>query len=468
MQSNVNALLGRLEHAGVGFAFAVLVYVALAGFALSFCLPVVWFDGWDLVPFLRAADEGTLALGDLFTPHGGHWHASGYAVMVPLAHWTAFDHRAEVAVSLVVAAASFLVLRSVLVGVLRASGGEAVRGAGVLSAVLALFVFGADQGVNWIWGWQVAVHLTVFGVVVSIAALTRARLGVVHVVVGVAGAGLAVAGFTTGLAVVPVGTLLVLLHPGVRGARRGVAIGLWLLGVVALVAAFVVVVDPLGRPGAAGAGEPVGLAGAGWFAAAMLGVPVARQVPELGPYVFPLALAVVAPASIASLRRPAADGHGAGTAFVTPQRFAAFAPPLALIAFGVGAALMIGVGRAEYGAAQARLYRYVTFTNFVWFGVLTLAVAQVWRLRDERRIAWACLVLLTIACIGKTASSLRAVRRMAGQHAVAAEAAATLRASYPDPGPTADALRAIASPDQDVRASLEWLRAKGWNVFARD
>ena len=176
--------------------------------ALLFCITTIYVftfyyrgpvhDSWLLVRQYMQLENGTLRIEDLFITHGFHWHASAYAVLLPLAQLTGFNAVVEVMVSLLISLAGFFALATIFDRAV--IDFQVLKARTWLLAMGALFWFSLDQADNWLWGWQVAVFINLTGVIACIALLTSKDLSWFRLSAAAMSAALAVFAFATGWA----------------------------------------------------------------------------------------------------------------------------------------------------------------------------------------------------------------------------------------------------------------------------
>jgi len=433
----------RRDVVGVGLIAAVT-----CAYVVIFHYRAPYFDEWDLVALFRAADAGELTLARLFEVHGGHWHAGAYALLVPLAHLTRWSHVAESVVSLAFAAGACALALRLAFNFAHAAAPNTRFGPYALTT--AFLVLSLDQASNLLWGFQLSVFIGQFGVYLALAALTERRLGLAHFVVALLGVGLGVASYATAFAAVPLGLALILLRTDASMLRRAVFAIVWtaLLGVVC--AAFVV----LQR------GEPHGggLDLADLSHADFLGFLVVFELIYLGAGLTRFASDLVVPVALTGL------GLAAVAAFMLARRgvlLQALAIPLGLCAYGIGAGLLMGLGRYDFTADQGGNARYISFSTAYWLGAALLVLAALSHAENKavRRTLIAAFALLAVLKTGNCIQSAVKHARISHDVAAAAEAMRT------DPLAGAEAARRLAMARQDVDAHLAFMRERRWSVF---
>ena len=426
---------------GLVAALAALSF-AYAGL-FSFSMP--YFDHWDVAPLIEAAAAGALAPERLFEIHGGHWHAGAYAVLVPLALASGWSHQAE-------ALASACVMAGCCVLALKLASAAAPAGARFTpyAVAAALLAFSLDQAGNLLLGFQLSLFISQFGVFLALAALLGDGFGPLRFGIALTGLALAVSAYATGFALVPIGLTLLMLRSDVgRMARVAYALG-WAIVSAALCVAFVASLKGAPHGGGFDASDlrhPDFAFYLAQFLLNLIGAGVTRFSTSL---ILPVAVIGVALplAMTAALVRKA-----------TPLRQLAI--PLALCAYGVGAGLLCGLGRYDFGPEQGVNTRYFTFANAYWLGVVMLSLMGMQALVSQplRRGLIALLVLLSLLKVGNSV-------QQAVKHAeLSAEIAAVAEAMRANPSEAAAIARVYAYPRQDVERHVAFLRERRWSMY---
>jgi hypothetical protein len=433
---------GRIE-----LGLMAVLAAATCAYVIRFHFPAPYYDHWDVAPMLEAAAAGALDPADLFAIHGGHWHASAYAVLLSLALLTGWSHLAESLVLLaVVAAAAFLLLR---LGANFAA--EAAPEGRFFGLAVIFLVFGLDQSANLVWNFQLSAFLCLLGAALSVGALAGSRLTVFRFLAAELGLALAVTSYATGFAVLPAGLLLIASRTDLALPRRALFAVVWLLIGVAWCAAFLLAQQhsPFGGFGAADdlldSAFPAYLL---MFEANYLGAAV-RQMEAL---IVPVALL-----------GPVTAGACAWLLLRCGVPARVVAAPLALCLFGIIAGLLCGAGRFEFGAGQGSNGRYATFAALYWLGLAWLVLATLARLKGQ---AWrrGLIAAVALCAVLKFASGVQAAIKTAR---ITPDVAAVAEAMRADPAHAADAARAIAFDRQtDLPDYVAFIRERRWSVFA--
>jgi len=380
-------------------------------------------DQWSMVEDLQKYYNGDWGPGDWIRSHNGHRLVIPRLILVPLAHFTAWNTRAEMALGLLFALGTFaLFARSALRAAEKAEVSQTGTSRGVwILPVIALAIFSLNQWQNWLWGLQMHVFLAVFAAVAGLALLTAERSTWGNTL-GAAGCGL-VATFSqgTGLVFWPVGFVILTLRLFRGGARAWARLGFWSILSIAVITVYL---QPF--PGDAGVGEldaffleyPLTYF---YYVLTLLGAPVVSFADATWP---PREFGAGFSVALLGL---------AGYAFSVLVLWAYERPELerlghffACALFSLGVAAQIGLGRASFGAAQAMDSRYMTLTTPFWVGLAVCLFFAAGALRGperrERRIGlglrlgFAGLVVLMIA------SSLVEVPRFSFRYSLLAPA----------------------------------------------
>jgi len=409
----------------IALAFAALAILLLV-FTLRWRVPMMLWDHLDLVPIYQRFVGGTLDAGDFFRIHGGHLHAGAYAVLLLT---TALSHGG----TWLDGVASWLFLLAyagVIVSLLRGLVRERV--------VMLLIVFLAlypGHLANLQWGWQVAVFLCLAGMAATIALLATRALRPWHVIAAIACAGVAVASFAVGFAVFPAAIVVLALRRDLAWRTRCGWIGVW----VVLALAAMLALRRGGQP------TPAWIQVAS-YACNFLGAGLARYATDLAPW---LGLAGIA------------SGCMAAWTF----RARAVAPAwIGLLAVGAASALLTAYGRVDaYGADQAFVTRYVSFSSVFWIGWLGL-MAQF--PRNTRPRAIGAGIVVSLFAVLAVFNALHLMKKAATVAARAQVTAQTIRQTYPD---VPEPLLAEIYFDQPAvaRERLERLHAWGFAPFDR-
>lgn len=148
-------------------AILILVHpVTLTLLVAVWAVNIPFWDQWEFITILEKYRLGTLGLSDFFAQHNEHRLLFPRLIMFVLALATHWNILAEVAVNLLLAFGSFLLLYRLLQRTVVSETG--LWGS---AFVVGLILFSPAQYWNWLWGWQIAWFLNVFCLIAAAWAL---------------------------------------------------------------------------------------------------------------------------------------------------------------------------------------------------------------------------------------------------------------------------------------------------------
>ena len=418
-------------------AIPVLLAVGLLAMTLAWHLPMMLWDHLDLVPLLQAAEAGSLGR-EFWQLHGGHWHAAAYALLLATAMLSAGQPWLDCLLSWMLLVAFALGVQRLAAdartAAARSTDAPAASAWWLLLPGLALY---PGHLANLQWGWQVAVFVCLLGVVVTLFALTRARLDWRHNGLALAASLLALASFATAIALVPTVLVLLALRSDLSRRQRLLAALPWLL-LAGLLAAYYARLSLHAPSVAAGPGTLL------VYVLNFLGAGIARFATTLAPVLAAAALLLVL------LRLPSALG----------RRHCL--PWLGFMLFAGLAAVAVAFGRAgDYGAGHAFATRYVSFSSLFWLGFVGLLLDRDAGQPTPRWLQATLAGVLLFAVVNAVQMGARAARLAAEGHATAG----AIRASYPQVDEAL--LRAIYFDQPEIaRERLQHLHERGYPPFA--
>lgn len=311
---------------------------------------VPFWDQWNFVPLLGKSFEGGISFADLWAPHNEHRLFFPRLIMLGLAHLSRYNIAYELSFSILLAVGIFILVffRARKIFSLLGSPGFPW-----VAAVLSLLTFSLHQGENWVWGWQIQVFLNVLAVVMGLVVLASPELSWRNFAVAVACGVVATLSYANGLAYWPLAFLALLLAPSASRRRKRTALAIWLgLTALAFIAYFYRFepASPSGKPLLYFAIHPLEYIR---YILGYLGAPI---ITYAGYAFFLGILCLILFGST-------------GWFFLRKDRRAMVAalPFLLLGLYSLACAALTGIGRIGLGMAQATSYRYVTFSNLIWF-----------------------------------------------------------------------------------------------------
>jgi len=430
---------------------AAVIFAITCVFTFRYYYQVPIFDHWDLVNFYALSAEGNLHASDLTALHGSHFHTSGYLVMLGIAKLTDMAHWGEVLSSLIFAGVAYLGWLKIF---RRSSRGY--LGAARLAWIIpfgALFFFSLDQAENWLMGWQVAVFIHLAGVVWCIEALTRGETRIASTAIAIAAASIAIYGYGTGWALLPIGLILLLLGGNVKSTNGLISILMWVVFSFLVITHFTKVSASASNSYleamAPGGGVFENLGGLILYAVKYAASPITRFSSELAIPMFVAGVALVLWA-IKIMRKERKDW------------IRAILPYLAFCAYVFGAGLLTGIGRLEnFGSDSAFLSRYITFGNLFWVAVFSLVFLALPKLNGRsRKIMIGSLALIAVF---KLATIGNVLQRSVPNSMDIREAALDMRYCYPNI--SVETRARISAPHQNFEKNSQRLKRLKISVF---
>ncbi len=355
---------------------------------------VPFWDQWNFVLLLGKSYEGRVSFADLWMPHNEHRLFFPRLVMLGLAHISGYNICYELSFSLLLAAGIFSLI---LFRVKKISWLLDSPGFLWIAPILSLLAFSLHQGENWVWGWQVQIFLNVLAVVSGFMILAGrelrwGRLG------GAAACGVvATFSYANGLAYWPLAFLALWLAPSPSLRRKRASLAIWsALSALVYVSYFYrfAPASPSGKPAFYFAMHPLEYVR---YILSYLGSPVITY-PGYAFFLGLLCLILFGSAGWLFLKNDR-EANGA-------------ARPLVLLGlYSIACGALTGIGRVGFGMAQATSYRYVTFSNLIWFSnfiFLAFQLKKIWvasksRIGGRIKIATLAIILSSLVfLVGRT------------------------------------------------------------------
>jgi hypothetical protein len=330
-------------------ALALIPFLILAADVVRYHVDVPFWDQWNFVPLLGKSYEEGVTFKDLWGQHNEHRLLFPRLIMLGLAHASRYNIAWELAVILLMAAASLALVWRQLVKTAGASGYSGLPWA-VPAASLLIFTLG--QAENWLWGWQIQIFLNVLAVIAGLCLLGGPSFQWRKFWCAVGLGILATYSFANGLIFWPLGFIALLLSPPREKRSSVLALAAW-----AASSAFIIL---------------------SYFYRfrydSPSGTPLTHFLARPGEYILYL---------LKYLGRPVinSEGYALAVGFIGLVLFGAFSflvlrdrsrkgrAFLPFILFGlysIGCGLLTGVGRVGFGSAQAMSGRYVPFSALIW------------------------------------------------------------------------------------------------------
>jgi hypothetical protein len=375
-------------------------FVWLGALVLRLGVNVPFWDEWAFIPDLKKSAAGTLGVADFWRLHNEHRLFFPRLVFLPLAHATHWNLRAEMILSVVLAAVIFVLVATLMKRTLYPFG----RGVYLLAIVAAAwFVFSPIQYQNWLWGWQVQWFLSDLAALAAVAVLSSwpaTRPAWLGVVCGIAAAVVASYSLASGL-LIWAACLVVF----VRRQRLRAYLPVWLVAASITIGAYLVGYrkPPQTPPLTAFLHHP------GAFAAYLF-----RYIggPLFGNNGFS---ALIGAALVATFL-----GAAAFLALRAPAAFERAIAWVALGTFALLAAALTGIGRVGFGVDQSEASRYTTTSTLFLVSTLALVLVALTSrpaIRSVRRPAAVAVPVLAVVLVAGLVGSYRAgLAGMNGNH----------------------------------------------------
>ncbi|MDH7512445.1 MAG: hypothetical protein QHH14_05820 [Clostridiales bacterium] len=331
-------------------ALTLVPLVILTTQVSRYHVDVPFWDQWNFVPLLGKSFEQGVSFSDLWALHNEHRLFFPRLIMLGFSHLSRYNICWELVFSILLAVGIFIIVFFQAKKVFLLLGSP---GFPWVAPILSLLAFSLHQGENWVWGWQIQIFLNVLAVVMGLVILAMPEFRWRNLAAGVACGVVATFSYANGLAYWPVAFLALLLAPSPSRRRKRTALAIW-LGLTALV--FVSYfyrfspTPPSGKSPFYFAIHPLEYVryNLGYLGASII------TYPESALFLGIFCLILFGSAAWFFLQK-----HR--------QVIVAAMPFLLLGLYSISCAALTGMGRVGFGAAQATSYRYVTFSNLIWF-----------------------------------------------------------------------------------------------------
>ena len=338
--------LSRIEQIGITVLsfFIVIAYIAF------FYVDIPFYDQWDLLNIYDKVMQGTLTLNDLLVLNNEHRVVVQRIVATPIIYLTRWNVLAEIAVLVLSALGSLIVVACQLKRTMHHLGLPTTNW---VLPLIALIVFSLNQWENWLNGDQLVYGLHVLAVVTGLSLITRQLPSPRRVLLAAALGVIATYTIAAGIVYFAVGLVVLLLSP-VR-SWHWTMVCIWVVVAIVTFSTYFYDFHPAQAPIL---NEPV-LHPVEYtlYVLAFIGAPMLTYyvAPILG-FIGIIAMMV----SIHILLRH----RGVPVLAILPY--------VALAAYSLGTGLLIGIGRLKFGWWQAISPRYIILSEWFWVGLVTL------------------------------------------------------------------------------------------------
>ena len=385
-------------------ALLILVPLAYLIFMVAkYSVDVPFGDQWEFVPVLQKTYQGNLSFPDLWAQHNEHRIFFARLIMLGLARLTHWSIRCELALNVLLAMVLFTILVWQIKRTARALGARELEWALPLTS---LIVFSMSQFDNWLWGWQIQMVLSVLAALAAIVLLANGACDPKKFIGAAALGFVATHSFASGIAIWPIGLLLIVTDPSLRAARVKCA-AIWSLLSAAAIASYVIGYQKPAKHPAMNVAftkpleylsyvlKYLGSFCAQYGNAAVLPDSTLAIVFGLG------ALAILAWTTSSLIWGDKLQGE-------------ALRPYLAFCIFSILSALLTGIGRAGFGSDQAMESRYCTMTVPLWCSLMVflilLARPKAFPRRPARLARWTLAIVTAFLVL----SSALAIKQAQG------------------------------------------------------
>lgn len=432
---------------------ALIFFVVVLVFSLTFYYRAPYHDHWDIVPYYAALKQGELGLSDLFVPHGGHWHATGYIAQLGLAELTGMAHWAESFASVLFAGLGFVALVRILSKSFTAL--NVPQAAPWVIGIAAFFFFSLDQSANWLWGWQVAVFIMIAGAMWTIERLSCGAPTVPNTLIAAFATAVSIYAFATGWVLIPIGFALLIVYGAPSSQTGRLCLAIW--------TTFTLLI--LWHLYLARAGLPVSpstlpeiTSGETWLGITHYTInfvtsPIIRFARDSSLVAAAIGLGLFI-WSIRTIKREE-----------KAPILKTIAPLIALAALAWGAGFLSALGRWEqFGVQQAFVSRYISFGSFFWVSVFALAIFAIAKTNHRTHMwTYSVLGLLLLLKVGNIPSVV--TKSVELSHTIA-QTSGQIAAIYPTVEPADYAV--LHNGTQDVETYLETLAQYQVSFFYGD
>jgi|GEM_PF-5176056 len=334
---------------------------------------VPYSDDWALAERIEHFIINPFSLQNLFEQHNAHRMFFPLLILLPTAALSQWDTFYWLMLNLIFAFGTFLLL-SFQISYTKKKTGDATTN--LLIPAVSLIVFSQKQYINWLWGFQLIVFMSIFFVVAGIVLLSKNPFNNKNFVLAAISGIIATFSFANGILFLPLGLLVILLAPSSELKQKGIYAFWWLI--IAAATCWLFFYDYSSSKEVYPSFSWHTVASFFLFVFSYLGNPLT-------------------PVNFASFSDPLFQGSHYMPFLLGITGFFVFSftslflarqkrIPLQLLMpyfffclYALASAGMIAIGRVEtYGYRGALASRYVNHGNFYWIGILAL-VYFAWR-----------------------------------------------------------------------------------------
>jgi hypothetical protein len=398
--------------------FCCAPFLFLIWFVLEFPLETLRSDQWGLVDLVVKHLNGELSLSDLWDQKNVHRIFFPKLIILSLAKATHWNHAYETLVILACGLATYLAVVWRLTGIYN-GGKDQRRLLWLNAAALSVLFFSLSQYMNWLWGMQIQLMLSVTTAVAGLFILSH-RLTTRHVIAALLLGLITTHSFANGIVYWVAALLPILLAPVADTKTRTRWLAVWVFVGLLAVLSFFYGFTPQGRGLSGLIHAPIKHL---LFSLAYLGSPIFHASRQGAIVAGILGLGLLGWLTWHLIRK-------CGTPIQT------LLPFLSIALFAAGSAAMTAVGRNNFPPSLALAPRYITIAQLLWAANITMAclvVSAQQRLRSGRSIAKTGSIGLLVALLLFLAvGSFEGVKKGRSFSERANRAGRTIVATYPD------------------------------------
>jgi hypothetical protein len=196
----IKSLISRFS-SGTGLIWAAVLtpgfFIALTIWHNGFDVPHM--DQWELVPLLKADAERRITLAQLWAPHNEHRLVIPRLVMLFLARVSHWNIRCELLLNFFLALIIMMFVVLLIRDTVKRIAPDTPQLTPWLALISGLLIFSLTQWHNWVWGWQNQIFFNVLATVTTAWAIGRYGPRWPGLLLGLAGAVVAMLSFANGL-----------------------------------------------------------------------------------------------------------------------------------------------------------------------------------------------------------------------------------------------------------------------------
>jgi len=200
-----------------------------------YSVDIPYRDDWALAVRIEKIFNNTFSINDLFVQHNCHRIFFPLLLMLPTAVLSKWNIFYWLALSLVFAIGTFLLFAYQITVTRKQIGSTA---ANLLIPAVSIIIFSQKQFINWLFGIQLIVFMSIFFVVAGIVLLSKNPFAVNYFISAAISGVMATFSFANGILFWPLGLIIILLSPCPSFKQKSKYAFCWLIITVATVYLF--------------------------------------------------------------------------------------------------------------------------------------------------------------------------------------------------------------------------------------